>query len=156
MDRAALVVVHGHREGNAAGGMPWISDECLARVRAAERAATRYRATRVLFCGAGEKGFPSEAAQMSQAWRGPRVRHFLDERSKTTAQNAEEALRWATQLGVTRLIVVSSWWHVRLSIYYRPFARVGIAVQRTRSWRCRRIVTYLQHELRYLPEALWR
>jgi hypothetical protein len=60
--------VHGHRDGNAVGGRPWISEECAARVRAAECAARRQAVADVLLCGAGAPGFPSEALQMARAW----------------------------------------------------------------------------------------
>jgi uncharacterized SAM-binding protein YcdF (DUF218 family) len=148
------VVVHGHRDGNAVGGRQWISTECLARLRAAERAAERRGASDVLFCGAGAPGHPSEARQMAAAWRGPRVRLWLDEDSADTAENAQRVLQWTRRIDATQLIVASSWWHVRLTVYYRPFGRLGIAVRQARTRRCDQLVHHLAHELRYLPRAL--
>jgi hypothetical protein len=156
VDADTLVVVHGHREGHAGGGRRRISSECHARVRAAECAVAKHRAAHVLFCGATEPGLPSEAAQMSRAWAGPPVFHWLDEISLDSAQNAQEAHRWARKLGVTRVIVVSSWWHIRLALYYRPLRDGGIAVRHAPAWRCHGIVRHLAHELRYLPEAILR
>jgi uncharacterized SAM-binding protein YcdF (DUF218 family) len=114
------VIVHGHRDGNAIGARRWISQECLARLRAAERATDRHGATDVLLCGAGVPGFPSEARQMALAWHGPQARLWLDEDSTDTAENAQRALQWTGMIDATRLLVVSSWWHVRLAAYYRP------------------------------------
>jgi hypothetical protein len=148
------MVVHGHRDGNATGGRAWISKECLARVRAAEAAAARYQVADVLLCGAGADGFPSEARQMARAWAGPSTRLWLDEESVDTAENAQQALTWARCLGVSKLLVVSSWWHARLVVYYMPFREVGISVRHVRSRRCERILSHLGHELRYLPRAL--
>jgi uncharacterized SAM-binding protein YcdF (DUF218 family) len=148
------VVVHGHRDGNAVGGRPWISSECLARLRAAERAAARHAATDVLLCGAGVLGFASEARQMACAWRGPRVRLWLDQDSADSAENARQALRWTRTTGVTRLVVVSSWWHVRLRVYYRPFRALGVSVRHVGARRRDRVLRHLAHELRYMPRAL--
>ena len=149
-----LVIVHGHREGNAPGGRREISRECLARVRAAERAARRHEADVVLFCGAGAPGHPSEARQMADEWQGPEIEVRLDERSEDTAQNAVEALAWARALRATRLIVVSSWWHLRLLLYYRGRRFGHLEVRYARTRRLHRIVRHLWHELRYAPAAL--
>ena len=114
----SLLVVHGHRDGNAVGGRAEISSEAVARVRLAERVAYENRIAPVLFCGAGAPGQPSEARQMAACWRGPVIDVLLDERSTDSAENAAEALRWARELGARELIVVSSWWHLRLPAYY--------------------------------------
>jgi uncharacterized SAM-binding protein YcdF (DUF218 family) len=151
--RRPLVVVHGHREGNAVGGQRWISDECVARVRAAERAARRFRSELVLFCGAGALGGPSEARQMESIWESPTVRTFLDEHSTDTAENAREAREWFDRLSASGLVVVSSWWHVRLRAYYAGSAFAGIAVRHVVTRRCDRVVARLAHELRYAPRA---
>jgi uncharacterized SAM-binding protein YcdF (DUF218 family) len=150
-----LLVVHGHRDGNAVGGPAEISSECVARVRAAEQAARRYRSELVLFCGAGAPGHPSEARQMAAIWEGAQVQAFLDERSADTAENASEARRWFHALGASALIVVSSWWHVRLLGYYGGPAFRGIPVGHVRTTRCDRVFSHLAHELRYAPRV-WR
>lgn len=147
------VIVHGHRDGNAVGGRPWISLECMARLRAAERAVERYGAQDVLFCGAGVAGFPSEARQMARAWRGPCARLWLDEQSADTAENALQALRWMGMIQAVRLLVVSSWWHFRLVAYYRPFRSHGVSVRHVSTRRCDRVLRHLAHELRYAPRA---
>jgi len=128
-DVRPLVVVHGHRDGNAPGGRTQISRECLARVRAAERAARRHGSEAVLFCGAGAPGHASEAQQMARAWKGLDVRMLLDERSEDTAQNADEAIVWAREIGTTELILVSSWWHVRMLVYYGGRRFRGVTVR---------------------------
>jgi len=150
------IVVHGHRDGNAVAQRPRISAECLARVRAAERATDRFTPTDVLLCGAGAPGFPSEARQMADAWLEPRARIWLDEDSVDSAQNAQRALQWAEIIGATQLLVVSSWWHLRLPAYYRPFRSRGVAVRHARTRRLDRVVRHVAHELRYLPRALRR
>jgi uncharacterized SAM-binding protein YcdF (DUF218 family) len=144
-------VVHGHREGNAVGGRVDISEEAIARVRRAERVARERRIERILFCGAGAPGHPSEARQMAALWRGPAIQILLDERSTDTAENAAEALWWARELGVPNLIVVSSWWHLRLPAYYR--SAPGIKVSHARCWRWDQPLRRLRHELRYLPRV---
>jgi uncharacterized SAM-binding protein YcdF (DUF218 family) len=149
-----LLIVHGHRDGNAVGGRPEISEECVARVRAAERAATACGSRHVLFCGAGADGHPSEAAQMARIWHGPPLELQLDERSSDSAENAHEAATWARALGARELVVVSSWWHLRLRLYYRGPALRGVAVRHVVAWRCDRIARHLWHELRYLPRVL--
>lgn len=151
------LVVHGHREGHAAGGNVAISDECLARLRVAEAAVARYGVRDVLLCGAGAPGHPSEASQMAQAWRGQRVRLWLDETSTDSAENAVQALRW-TQLARKReLLVVSSWWHLRLALYYRPFRAQGVVVHHLKARRTTGAWAHIAHELRHLPRALgWR
>jgi len=153
--RGPLVVVHGHRDGNAIGGQARISDECVARVRAAEDMARRLRSELLLLCGAGAPGHPSEARQMAAIWQGPAIRAFLDERSADTAENAREARAWFDALEASELIVVSSWWHLRLRGYYggRAFRHVPIHHIRTR--RCDHVVDHLVHELRYAPR-MWR
>jgi uncharacterized SAM-binding protein YcdF (DUF218 family) len=148
------VIVHGHRDGNAVGGRPWISEECLARLRVAERAAEHPRVRDVLLCGAGASDHPSEALQMARAWRGPAVRLWLDEDSTDSAENAQRALTWMESLGTRHLLVVSSWWHLRLALYYRPFKAMGFVVHHATTHRCDRALSHLAHELRYLPRAL--
>jgi len=152
--RRVGLIVHGHRDGNAVGGRPWISAECLARLRAAERVTSPHAVTDVLLSGSGAPGFPSEAEQMANAWRGAPAQLWLDELSTDSAENARQALRWAQALGVKALFVVSSWWHVRLACYYRAGAALGVSVRVVRTRRCRGAAGHLAHELRYLPRAL--
>jgi hypothetical protein len=90
---------------------------------------------------------------MAGIWQGPRVELLLNERSNDSAENAERAAVWAHALAVQNVIVVSSWWHVRLGLYYRGQAFRGVSVCRVRTRRCRRIARHLGHELRYLPRV---
>lgn len=151
--RIALVV-HGHRDGNHTGGRFAISDECAWRVCAAERAATRCGVDDVLLSGAGAPGGTSEAAQMASIWSVPGPRLWLDEASVDSAQNAAAALRWVRYLGARELLVVSSWWHIRLYIYYGGPAFKHLQVRHVRSRRCSRALRHLSHEVRYLPQAM--
>lgn len=146
-----LLVVHGHRDGNAVGGRGEISREAFARVRRAERVARRVGVRQVLFCGAGAPGHLSEARQMATRWRGPAVEILLDERSTDTAENAAEAVSFAHTLGARDLIVVSSWWHIRARAYYRGIS--GVNVRHASCWRWERPLRHLLHELRYLPRV---
>lgn len=148
-----LLVVHGHRDGNAVGGQALISEECVSRVIRAQRLARERHLGGVLLCGCGTPGHPSEARQMAYLWRVPGVPVYLDERSTDSAENAWEALRWAGILGATELIVVSSWWHVRLMAFYRHRRFDSIRVRHVRTWRWRRVAGHLLHELRYLPRV---
>jgi len=151
--RRTLIVVHGHRDGNAVGGEHEISAECIARVRTAETAARRLCSDLVLFCGAGAAHHASEARQMATAWRGPRIRAFLDERSTDSAENAQEAMSWAIGLGATDIAVVSSWWHLRLRLYYARVRR-QLPVRHLSAPGRRQVLTHLAHELRYGPRAV--
>jgi hypothetical protein len=148
-----LLVVHGHRDGNAVGGQPGISAECVRRVERARRIARDRRVGAVLLCGCGAPGHPSEAHQMAALWHMPGVPVYLDERSTDSAENAWEALRWAGILEATELIVVSSWWHVRLLAFYRHRRFDSIAVRHARTWSFRRVRRHLLHELRYQPRV---
>jgi hypothetical protein len=91
---------------------------------------------------------------MAELWSGPAIRLWLDEASDDSAENATAAIRWAHQLGATELIVVSSWWHLRLPIYYRRARREGIKVRFRGCRRMNGVASHLLHELRYLPRAL--
>jgi uncharacterized SAM-binding protein YcdF (DUF218 family) len=150
-----LLVVHGHRVGNAPGGRASISEECVVRVRRAERAARSESIDFVLFSGAGMAGHPSEALQMAMLWQGPRLRAYLDERSTDTAENVEQTLLWARKLGATDLLVVSSWWHLRLFGLYNRRRCCGVRVRHARAWRFDDVFGHLMRELRGLP-MLWR
>jgi hypothetical protein len=152
--RAIALVVHGHRAGNAKSDNSLISAECLARVSVAEQVAANHGVTDVLFSGSGMPGFPSEARQMADLWSGPSVRLWLDEPSTDSAENSAAGLRWAHELGAAQLIVVSSWWHLRLFIYYRDARALGIRVQHLGCKRMDGFAGHLLHELRYLPRAL--
>lgn len=149
-----LLVVHGHRDGNAVGGRDAISAECVARLERALRYARKHRVGAVLLCGAGNMDGVSEARQMAARWPtgGPPV--HLDERSGDSAENAWEASRWARKLGAKELVVVSSWWHVRLRVFYRHPCFIGLAVRHVNTRRMRRLCRHFLHELRYLPRAL--
>lgn len=148
------LVVHGHRDGNAVGGQLWISAECRERVRAAEEAACRHGVGHVLFSGSGAPGYPSEARQMAESWGPSPVHVSLDEASSDSAENVQAAYRWAEMIGASELLVVSSWWHLRLFLYYRRRERDAPTVRHVRTRRCNRVVAHLMHELRYLPRAL--
>jgi hypothetical protein len=149
-----VIVVHGHRRGNGRGRRRLISAECVARLSVAERAALDHRVEDVLLSGGGRAGFPSEAQQMAELWSGPVVRLWLDENSSDSAQNAEAGIRWAAELGAGEVIVVSSWWHLRLRLYYRGARRLGIKLRYRSAKRMNRIAEHVRHELRYLPRAL--
>jgi len=154
-NRRVLLVVHGHRIGNADGGQSRISQECVARIRRAERAAHSLHIDFVLFSGAGAPGHASEARQMAELWKGPPLPIYLDERSRDTAENVEQTLLWARQLGASELLVVSSWWHLRLFAYYSGSRIGGLTVRHARSWRWDGVVGHLWRELRGVPD-LWR
>ena len=148
------LVVHGHRQGNAVGGEPLISPECIARVRAAERAVQRYGVDHVLLSGSGAIGSPSEAQQMARAWGLEDIPPSLDEASADSAENARSALLWARGIGARELFVVSSWWHLRLLFYYRPRERAPLVVRHVRAWRWDGVLAHVLHEMRYLPRAI--
>jgi hypothetical protein len=93
---------------------------------------------------------------MAEDWRMAGVELCLDELSADSAENVGAACRWAAEVGASRLLVVSSWWHFRLLLYYRRDLRGAVSVRHVRAWRNDRVIAHLLHELRYLPRALRR
>ena len=77
---------------------------------------------------------------MAAIWQGPAIQAFLDELSVDTAQNAREARAWFDVLAAGELIVVSSWWHLRLRGYYGGRAFAHIRVRHARTRRCDHVV----------------
>ena len=93
---------------------------------------------------------------MAGIWRGPPVWALLDERSTDSAENADQALIWRDAVGASSLLIVSSWWHLRLALYYRAPRFDGIPVRHVRTRRVGgTVVRQLGHELRYSRLA-WR
>lgn len=90
---------------------------------------------------------------MADLWSGPAVRLWLDEMSTDSTEN-EASLRWAQELGASELIVVSSWWHLRLPLSCRGARGLGIKVRWKSSKRMSGLSGHLRRELRYLPRAL--
>ena len=150
----SALVVHGHRDGNAVGDQPWISAECRARLRVAEATARRRRIEHVLLSGSGKRGYPSEARQMAEAWRCRHVTVSLDEQSSDSAENASAAISWAREICATELVVVSSWWHIRLFVYYLPHHRHALTIRYAWTRRWDSVISHLLHELQYLPRAV--
>jgi uncharacterized SAM-binding protein YcdF (DUF218 family) len=101
----------------------------------------------VLFCGAGVPGHPSEARQMAELWDGPAIFPLLDERSRNTAENIDEVAAWSRALHIDELVVVSSWWHLRLWLHYRARRFRGMRTRYVPTWRCHRVLRHLVNEL---------
>jgi uncharacterized SAM-binding protein YcdF (DUF218 family) len=94
---------------------------------------------------------------MADIWQGPPIRACLDELSVDTVGNVDETLRWARKLGATELLVVSSWWHVRLLALYSRRPSPRLLVRHERLWRWHGVPGHLVRELRGLPQLVrWR
>lgn len=93
-----------------------ISAECVRRVEHAWR--LHGPGDVVVFSGAGEcpivegcRCWPSEAMQMAGYWATGAHPYVLEERSRTTRENAEFCAALLRGLRVDRVVVVTSFWH---------------------------------------------
>jgi hypothetical protein len=150
MSQPPVMIIHGHRDGNAIGGRADISDECVGRVRCAEKMARRHRVSHVIFCGVGAPGALSEAEQMAQIWQGPQVEKIIEDQSIDTAWNASCALPLVQKIGADEVMVVSSCWHIRLPLYYRPYRHFEIKCRFRGCVRRGNYLAFLIHEVKYM------
>ncbi len=80
------IVVPGHGAFEAAGYR--ITARCRRLVAAAETLAERLCPSAIVFTGWSPDGGPSEAEQMRDAWRGPKVELVVEPTASVTAENA--------------------------------------------------------------------
>ncbi len=122
-----VILVLGHRS-SLKFGIHMISDQCVARVRHAEKLAAELNVRAVMLSGWGMTG-DSEAKQMARIWQGGSVPLVLEELSTNTAENATRSLDLIQAMpGVTRVTVVTSAWHMRTPYFFRHYADHGIKV----------------------------
>lgn len=103
-------------------GVHLLTEETFGRLRRAEDIARRRRVRAVILSGWNGRSASSrsEAEQMFEAWRGPRVPLILDDAARTTAENALWAASLTTALGGVR--------KVRVVVAWVGALRLGLAV----------------------------
>ena len=121
------IIVLGHREAGTSAEHR-ISDESLARVRHAERLASRLKPRAAILTGYSRTAAGlSEAEQMRAWWRGDEVPALLEVAGRNTAENASRSLPIVRAIGEIRhVLVVSSAWHVRAPFFFHPYRRYGV------------------------------
>jgi hypothetical protein len=105
-----VVVVPG--TARQVNGVHALTEESVERLRRAEDIARRRRVRAVILSGWNGRieTSRSEAEQMFEAWRGPRVPLILDDAARTTAENALWAASLTSALGGVRKVrVVVPW-----------------------------------------------
>jgi len=72
-----------------------------------------------------------EAELMRAAWTGPEERVLCDGDARVTAESAAHVARLARELGVSEVLIVTSWWHCRRArVFFRRALRgSGITVR---------------------------
>jgi hypothetical protein len=120
-DHEVLAVV-----GYSRRGATELHPLCTGRLRHAEQLANGAQA--VILSGRAESDL------MKAAWSGPDVPLFCDD-ARTTAENAAHVAAKASELGATRLVVVTSRWHrLRVWLLMRTALRgsgIELSVQTT-------------------------
>jgi hypothetical protein len=102
-----LVAVLGYSNGGAP-----LHPICAARLRRAE--AEVRQGDVVLFSGwARRRNGRSEAALMSEAWKGSPVELVVAGDARTTFGNARAAVDAARRFGAEEIVLVTSGWHAR-------------------------------------------
>jgi len=105
-----------------------ITSRCRRLVSEAERLAARYSPRAVVFSGWAPDGSASEAEQMREAWRGPRVELVVEPTATITAENAARTLPLLVERGIERALVVCAPLHLYRARYFfrRLYAAQGI------------------------------
>jgi glucosamine-6-phosphate deaminase len=123
-----VLVVLGHRERGISAEHR-ISAESRARLRHALRLARRRPVRAVVLTGYTSTGGLSEAEQMKSAWDESVAPALLEVAGRDTAENASRSLPILLALGeAPHVIVVSSFWHLRVPWFFAPYRRFGLRV----------------------------
>ena len=127
---ARAIVVPGHGLHGRDGAYR-ISRGCRRLVREAERLARDAQAGVVVFSGWAPDGGVSEAEQMRALWGGPSVELVVEERARTTVENAARTLPLLLERGVSEAVVVCTPLHLFRAgvIFRRIYGGGGIAVR---------------------------
>ena len=122
------IIVPGH--GGWADNDYRISTRCRRLVRAAEELAERRTPRAVVFSGWSPLGAASEAEQMRDAWRGPKVELIVEPTATVTAENAARTLPLLLDRGVDLAYVVCAPFHYLRTRYFfqKLYATRGIDV----------------------------
>jgi glucosamine-6-phosphate deaminase len=149
-DRAAIVL--GHREPGISREHR-ISHESLDRLRRALLLARQVPLRAVILTGYSATGGLSEAEQMAAAVSFGHVPVLLDVAGRDTAENAACSLPYVLALGVRRVTVVSSAWHLRAPFFFAPYRRRGLEVDHRWAWSRGSWPRMLGHEIALAPRA---
>jgi len=122
------IVVLGHREPGVSAEHR-ISAESLDRLAVAARLARRHRPRAVILTGYTATGGRSEAEQMQSVWPLPGIQTICENEARDTAENAARCLPIVEGLGVRRVVLVSSVWHLRAPYFFSPYRRRGLRVR---------------------------
>jgi glucosamine-6-phosphate deaminase len=123
-DRAVIVL--GHRERGSPEDR--ISGESRSRIDRAVAECDRHPPRAVILTGytRTESGL-SEAEQMKAEWPLPHVPALLEDAGRNTAENATRSLPLIRAIGdIRRVIVVTSFWHVRTPYFFAPYRTFGL------------------------------
>jgi len=131
-----------------------ISMRCRRLVGAAEALAERLTPRAVVFTGWSPLGAASEAEQMRDAWRGPKVELIVEPTATVTAENAARTLPLLLDRGVELAYVVCAPFHYARTRYFfhKLYATRGIDVN-VRTVPVAPTVRALAWELAALPLA---
>jgi uncharacterized SAM-binding protein YcdF (DUF218 family) len=145
------IVVPGH---GAVGfdGVYRISRRCRRVVAEAERIARLVSPDLVVFTGWSPTGGLTEAEQMRDAWRGPRVELLTEPTARITAENAARTLPLLLDRGIGRVVVVCTPSHLARARFF--FGRLYAAHDVTTRFSVARVVpspTAIARELFALP-----
>jgi hypothetical protein len=146
-----VTIIHGHRVRGSAE----ISKDCRRRVKAAERYTS---VSWVIFSGFGLDNNPSEAMQMSFAWRGPSHLRYLESESRHTYENVQLAGKIAVGMKADKIHVVTNWWNApRCWLVWKIWKEHTESKPTVRIHACSGSVGYLFQELkswkRYIHHA---
>src|SRR5918912_1250807 len=124
--RTAIVVPGNGR--SSADGVYRITEPCRRVVAEAERLARRLSADAVVFSGWSPTGGSSEAEQMRDAWRGPRVELVVEPTASLTSLNAARTVPLLVERGIERAVVVCTPLHLPRTRFFfrRLYALAGI------------------------------
>lgn len=128
-------------------GVHVLTEESFGRLRRAEDIARRRRVRAVILSGWNGRSATSrsEAEQMLEAWRGPRVPLIVDDAARTTAENVLWAASLTTALGGVRKVRVVVPWvgALRLGLaVFIAFRRTKVVPVLSAVWGCAQAVSW--------------
>lgn len=136
----ALVLL-GHSNPNRAHELTSVAKHRLKLARRwAHEHSHQLRVVILSGRGLGADGVAPEADQYAIRWEGDRLPLIREVASTTTSANADEAVALLEHMdGIDRVIIVTSWWHVKRSIIEMrramDAAQMDIPVHALRSWK---------------------
>jgi glucosamine-6-phosphate deaminase len=129
-DRALVVL--GHRDPDSREHRA--SHQSFARLAVAARIARTTPVKAAVITGFTSTGGLSEAEQMAEEWSVEGVPAVLEVAGRDTIENATRSLPLVLALGVRRVTVVTSAWHIRARRAFAPYRRHGLRVDFRYDW----------------------